>query len=308
MKALLKNAISKSFYNVPYLKRFFINMSKIGVYKTWVPPGHFYSPISSLVDIRNRENKIFDAYLARELPGIDLNVKAQLELLQKFSIYYPNLPFEPYPKANLRYFYNNLSYSYSDAICLYCTINHVKPKKIIEVGSGYSSCLILDTNDLNFDGKISCTFIEPFPHLLLSLIKDKDKEKIEIVQKKLQDVEIDKFSELSAGDILFIDSTHVSKVGSDVNYIFFEILPALQRGVYIHFHDIFYPFEYPKEWIYEGRSWNEAYMLRTFLQYNYDYKIVFFNTFLEYFYRDKFVEKMPLCLKNTGGSIWLKKM
>ena len=130
------------------------------------------------------------------------------------------------------------------------------------MGSGYSSCVILDTNELFFNNNISCIFIEPYPQLQESLLKENDKDKIEIIPKRLQDVEVSKFSSLSSGDILFVDSTHVSKVDSDVNYIFFEILPSLTNGVYIHFHDIFYPFEYPKEWIYEGRAWNENYILR----------------------------------------------
>lgn len=225
-----------------------------------------------------------------------------------FKEYYKELPFDIHKKENLRYYFENPNYSYSDAIFLYCMIRYTKPKKIIEVGSGYSSCVILDTNELFFNGAISCSFIEPYPQLLLSLIKDRDKNKIELVQNNLQDVDINKFSELSKGDILFIDSTHVSKINSDVNFIFFDILPRIKSGVYIHFHDIFYPFEYPKEWIYEGRAWNEDYMLRAFLQYNDSFKIQFFNTFLEYFYRDKFINDMPLCMKNPGGSIWIKKI
>lgn len=308
MKKVLKNTVENLFYNTPYLKQIFFDVRKVGLYKTWVPLGHFYSPIPSLTEIKAKENEIFGKQLTKKIPGINLNEEAQLELFEEFSKYYLSLPFYPHKRENLRYFYENNSYSYSDAICLYCTINHAKPKKIIEVGSGYSSCLILDTNDLIFGSTISCSFIEPYPQLLLSLIKDSDKDKIEIIQKKLQNVEVSKFSELNAGDILFIDSTHVSKIDSDVNHIFFEVLPTLKKGVYIHFHDIFYPFEYPKEWILEGRAWNEAYMLRAFLQHNQDYKIVFFNTFLELFHKDKFVEKMPLCIKNMGGSIWLKKI
>ena len=86
-----------------------------------------------------------------------------------------------------------------------------------------------------------------------------------LVNVKLQDVDLKEFDKLKSGDVLFIDSTHVSKIGSDVNYLFFEILPRLHRGVYIHIHDIFYPFEYPKDWIDEGRAWNENYILRAFL-------------------------------------------
>ena len=88
------------------------------------------------------------------------------------------------------------------------------------------------------------------------------------------------FRELHAGDVLFVDSTHVAKVGSDVNHIFFEILPILQPGVVVHFHDIMYPFEYEPKWIYTGVAWNEAYMLRAFLMFNPTFKILLFNSFL----------------------------
>jgi len=96
-------------------------------------------------------------------------------------------------------------------------------------------------------------------------------------------------------------------VGSDVNYIFFEILPLLRPGVFIHFHDVFWPFEYPESWIEEGRQWHEVYLLRAFLEFNRDFEIVVFNTFLETFHSDWFEKYMPLCLKNRGGSIWLRR-
>jgi predicted O-methyltransferase YrrM len=272
----------------------------------WFPSGHFYSPIPSLEEIKKREQEIF-FNIPKEISGIDLNVKRQLQLLQKFKKYYSEMPFGRVRKEGLRFFFENPCYSLSDAIFLYCMIRYTKPKKIIEVGSGYSSCVILDTNELFFDNTISCTFIDPYPQLLLSLIKDTDTTKVEIIQKNLQDVTVEKFSELSDSDLLFIDSTHVSKINSDVNYIFFEILPRLNYGVYIHFHDIFYPFEYPKEWVYEGLAWNEAYFLRAFLQYNREFKIQFFNTYLEHFYSDAFFDRMPIPLKYVGASVWLLK-
>lgn len=273
-----------------------------------VPPGHFHSPIPSMDEIRLNEDKIFGSF-PTEIPAIDLNAEEQKALLDKLSVYYDEQPFTPHKKEGLRYYFENPSYSYSDAIFLYCIIRYVRPKRIIEIGSGYSSCVILDTNELFFNNAISCTFIDPFPRLLLSLIRDDDKDKIKIIQKKLQDIPIEEFSALSNGDILFIDSTHISKVNSDVNYALFEILPSLKSGTYIHFHDIFYPFEYPKEWIYAGWAFNEAYLLRAFLQYNRSFKIQLFNTFLEQAYcREKIRREIPLCLKNEGGSIWLKKV
>jgi hypothetical protein len=95
----------------------------------------------------------------------------------------------------------------------------------------------------------------------------------------------------------------VAKLGSDVNFIFTEILPTLRRGVYVHFHDIF-----PAAWLNEGRVWTEAYVLRAFLTFNTDYEIVLFNTFLEHFHRNQFEQYMPLCLENEGGSIWLRRI
>jgi predicted O-methyltransferase YrrM len=283
-----------------------IENQQLKKYGTWVPLGHFYSPIPLIEEIKKQEAEIFDQ-IPRSLPGIHLNEQTQLDLLNQFQKYYAEQPFESHKSKHLRYFFENPSYSYSDAIFFYCMLRHLKPKRVIEVGSGYSSCVLLDVNQLYFENQVACTFIEPYPELLESLIQENDRDHIQILAKPLQAVATEQFAELSAGDILFIDSTHVTKVNSDVNHIFFRILPSLQSGVYIHFHDIFYPFEYPKEWVYEGRAWNEAYLLRAFLQHNSEFEIQFCNTFLEHFYEDKFIAEMPLCLKNRGGSIWLKK-
>ena len=307
MKRLLRNAVKK----LPYLREVYLKGGRIKPEVSkgsfWFPPGHFYSPIPAIEEVKQREEEIFNRF-PEKIPGIDLNVEEQLELLNKFKKYYKEQPFGSRKREGLRFYFENPSYSHSDAIILYCMIRHLQPKKIIEVGSGYSSCIILDTNELFFGDSISCTFIEPYPQLLLSLIKDTDKIKTEVIQENLQDVNPDKFSGLSAGDIFFVDSTHVSKINSDVNYIFFKILPYLKSGVYIHFHDIFYPFEYPKEWVYEGLAWNEAYLLKAFLQYNNAFKIQFFNTYLEHFHHDTFFDEMPLPLKWVGASIWIKKI
>ncbi len=128
----------------------------------------------------------------------------------------------------------------------------LSPKKFIEVGSGFTSAVTLDTNEFYLDNKIELTFIKPNANLLKSILKKTDN--INLIEKGLQDVPLDVFEQLESGDVLFIDSTHVSKIGSDVNYLFFEILPRLKKGVYIHLHDIFYPFEYPKQWILDGMN------------------------------------------------------
>jgi len=187
-------------------------------------------------------------------------------------------------------------------------MRHASPKRIVEIGSGYSSCVALDTNELFFDNQIACVFIDPNTNLLLSLIRAEDRSRVTIIPQRVQDVSLEVFRTLEANDFLFIDSTHVAKIGSDVNDIMTRILPALQVGVYVHFHDVPYPFEYFRDWIEEGRAWNEAYMVRAFLSFNSAYEIVFFNTFLERFHRERFAALMPLCLRNEGGSLWIRRV
>ena len=113
------------------------------------PPGDFYSPIPSLREVKKNEDKIFGPP-PQQLSAIDLNTEEQLALFDELKKYYPTIPFKEYQTDGLRYCYENPMYSYSDAIILHTMIRHLKPKNIIEVGSGYSSCVILDTNELFF--------------------------------------------------------------------------------------------------------------------------------------------------------------
>lgn len=273
-----------------------------------IPPGHFYSPIPSLDDVRREEAKLFDT-TQRTMPGVDMREQEQLALLAQFAErFYPDMPFQADKVENLRFYFENPMFSYGDAISLYSMIRHLKPQRIVEVGSGFSSAVALDTNDLFFDGQIQTTFIEPYNERLLSLINQQDKGKSKIIEARVQDVDLSVFSTLEENDILFVDSTHVSKIGSDVNRLFFEILPSLANGVYVHFHDIFLPFEYPRQWIYDGLAWNEAYMLRAFLQYNQNFEVVLMNAFMGTSNGAFLHEKMPLFMKNTGGSMWIKKV
>mgnify|MGYP001367840184 CR=1 FL=1 len=314
----MKQIIKKYLKKLPYLKGLYGhiellkkqtegNFSNKQQGQDWVPSGHFYSPIPNLDDVKKRENIIFDKS-SNKIEGIDLREDVQLLFFEKLAEYYKDMPFGEKKREGLRYFFENTAFSYADGIFLHTIIRHLKPKRIIEVGSGYSSCVTLDTNEIFFNNAIECTFIEPYPQLLESLIKEDDKKNVKIISKNLQEVDLEEFSKLEAGDILFIDSTHVSKIDSDVNYIFFKLLPYLKKGVYIHFHDIFFPFEYPKNWIYEGRAWNEDYLMRAFLQYNNSFEIVFFIDYMQNFHENLIREKMGLALRNGGGGIWIEKV
>lgn len=268
-------------------------------------PGHFYSPIPDLVDIWQRQSEIFR--MPAEIPGIDLDPSRQLHLLERLATQYPGMPFTDREQPGLRYYFNNPNFSYGESIVLFCMMKLLRPRRIIEIGSGHSTCVILDTNELAFGGVISCSFIEPYPELLLSLMKPGDQERVQVLSRPVQAVDLTMFSQLEANDILFVDSSHVSKTGSDVNHIFFEILPRLAAGVYVHFHDIMVGFEYPQEWLYQGRAWNEAYLMRAFLQYNATFSVEFFNSYLGHFHRAALTRALPLSDRNPGTSLWLKK-
>ncbi len=273
----------------------------------FAPPGHYYSPVPHAREVKRDWNRLFSEKLDPPLE-IDLNEKGQLQLLEKLKCFYGDLPFQEKRTPGLRYRYQNPAYGHTDAIFLYSVMREFRPERIIEIGCGYSSCVILDTNEKFLDGKVNCTFVEPYPKLLLSLLKPEDEKKIRIIPQRVQEVDLAVFSELKENDILFIDSSHVSKLGSDVNYLYFEILPRLKPGVLIHIHDIFYPFEYPPAWIEEGRAWNEAYLLRALLMGNSHYQIQLFSIFLHRYHSKFFEQQMPLCLSNPGGNLWLRKM
>jgi hypothetical protein len=269
------------------------------------PAGHFYSPVPSDEDVAAALRKIPTDF---EANGIDLHLPEQMQLLQRLAKMYPSIPFKEQGAPGFRYRYDNETYVHADAIMLHLMIRWLRPQRIIEVGSGNSSCVTLDTNQYFFNNQIRCTFIEPFPAFLQSLLKPDDQ--IDLLPARLQDVDLAVFDTLERRDILFIDSTHVSKLNSDVNRLFFEILPRLNPGVFVHIHDIFPGFEYPEQWVSEGRTWNEQYLLRAFLQYNDHFHIRLFHALMIKYDRAWFEKNMPLVLLNigTGGAFWMEKL
>jgi predicted O-methyltransferase YrrM len=269
------------------------------------PPGHYYSPIPAREDVAA---KLKQPPPAGPPVDVDLQREAQQTLLQQYTVYYRDIHFHEEKNGQHRYHYHQVWFSYADAIFLCCFLRHFLPRRIIEIGSGYSSAVMLDTLEQFPYGEVDVTFIEPFPDRLLGTLKPKDKAQVTILDRKVQEVDLKLFDSLKAGDLLFIDSSHVLKYGSDLQRIFTEILPRLPVGVFVHFHDIFYPFEYPADWLLEGRYWNENYFLRAFLAYNESWRIVFFNNYAGLEFEDILAERMPLCLKNIGGSIYLKRV
>ena len=274
-------------------------------YKHGYPPGHYYSPIPDLADVRARESEIFDRSRPG-LPGIELRAEEQLALLPRFAELYTEQPFADDPSDGLRYGFRNTYFGYGDGLAFYAMLRHLEPERLVEVGSGWSSALALDVNDVFLGGKMECTFLEPYPDRLKGLLRSADSERARIVEKPLHAVPHEIFTELAPGDLLFIDSTHVSRVGSDVNRLFLEVVPSLPAGVPLPVHENVWPVEYPQAWVYEGRAWNENYLLRALLVGNDRLRITWFNDYLGRFHSDAVEAAMPMWRRNPGGSIYLE--
>lgn len=270
------------------------------------PPGHFYSPIPSLAEVIAEESRIFE--VPPSIPGIDLRGLEQVELVDNLIPHCDDHPFSEEPDPSLRYHFANPFFSFGDGLMLHGLLRHLAPRQLIEVGSGHSSALILDTNEHYLGNRIQTTFIEPHPERLNELLRTGDREVATIIAARAQEADLELFNRLEAGDVLFIDSSHVCKVGSDVNLLILHVLPRLARGVVVHFHDIFYPFEYPKSWLLEGRFWTEAYLLRAFLSMNPGFRILLWNSYLAHFHSAAIAAKMPLWSRNPGGSIWIERL
>jgi predicted O-methyltransferase YrrM len=272
--------------------------------------GHYYSPVPSRQELRRDASRIFDGS-KRELPGVDLREAAQVALLEEFAAFYGEQPFPEGPRAGIRYFTDNYWFGRADALFLYSMLRRFRPRRIVEVGSGFSSAVMLDTNERFLDRQVQLTFIEPDSRRLRGLLSADDERAATIVETRIQDVDPGLVDGLEANDFLFIDSSHVSKAGSDVNHILFELLPRLAPGVIVHFHDIRYPFEYPQDWFELGISWNEPYLLRAFLQFNTAFQVIFWNDYVMKFHGDAVRRLMPLCADppgfGVGGSLWLRR-
>ncbi|WP_417458495.1 class I SAM-dependent methyltransferase [Kordiimonas sp.] len=273
------------------------------------PPGHYYSPVIDVADIERRRDQIFR--IRDPFFQIQLDMKKLQKVWNNLLPYLQNISFPYEPSPTSRYYWGpkNQSFPFADAAVLSAMLQWIRPGKIIEIGSGFSSAALFDTQDFWLDYEIDITFIQPNPYGINKLLWPKDHQKYSLKQCIVQDINPDLFSSLQAGDILFIDSTHIAKTGSDVLFEIFEILPRLAEGVHVHFHDIFDGFEYPQSWVIgNGWSWNEQYLLRAYLMNNRDYEVqVFNNHFVPHNLRPD-LPHLENFRANPGGSLWLRKV
>ena len=200
-----------------------------------------------------------------------------------------------------------------DALVAYCMIRHFQPRLIIEIGGGFSTLLLTEAAAKNNTSALTC--IEPFPQ---EFLKQGVPGLHRLIEKKVQDIDLEFFSELHSGDLLFIDSSHTVKIGGDVNYLFLEVLPRLEPGVIVHIHDIFLPFEYRRDWVLgEFRFWAEQYLLQAFLAFNSEFEVLMANNYMAHRYLEDIraafptLEKLKAAPPNSvrwgGGSFWMRR-
>jgi hypothetical protein len=275
-------------------------------------PVHFYSPVPAIGQLNP---ELWSR--CSELPGLKMNDQEQLGLLRLFGSNlrqeYDQLPKQKPPGSPAHTFYlSNGYYESIDAEIYYSIIRHFKPRRIYEIGSGFTTYLAAQAIQVNHqeDDAYQCELVamEPFPNPVLQrgfpgLSR--------LITAKAQDVPRTEFEKLEANDILFIDSSHVLKIGSDVQYEYLEILPRLKKGVMVHIHDVFLPMEYPEDWVLKrNRYWTEQYLLQAFLAFNSAFEVVLAGTYLHV----KDPEELAATFKNYSkgqswrpGYFWMRK-
>jgi Methyltransferase domain len=267
---------------------------------------HYYQP---LINPAKYLNKPLEQ--DRILPGIDFNADDQVELFKQFTYESElnQLPIDDPDGERPRFFHNNPSFSWGDAETFYNILRHFKPKRIIEIGCGYSTLLAQEAASANKadNREYHCRHICIEPYEMPWL----EKLDVEVIRKKLEEIDLSFFSQLQGNDILFIDSSHIIRPQGDVLCEYLEILPKLNSGVLVHVHDIFSPKDYPREWVIDEHClWNEQYLLEAFLTFNKEFKIITATNFLKHQHAAIFQQKCPgaaRVTKHEPGSFWMVK-
>lgn len=285
-----------------FLKYSFPFWQRLGIHIT---PNNFYQPVP---DTRTLRDELWSNH--SELVGVDINEKKQLELLSlfksRFKREYDGFP-ENKTSIPYEYYVNNEWFESVDGEILYCMIRHYKPKRIFEIGSGYSTCLsaqaILKNKEEDEGYECELIAIEPYPN---DVLRAGFPGLSKLIPKEVQSISLSEFKKLRDHDILFIDSSHVLKIGSDVQYEYLEILPRLNKGVIVHVHDIFLPAEYPRRYVLEDyRFWNEQYLLQAFLSFNNAFEVIWASSYMHLKYPERLKDAFTSYKRNDGRRPWI---
>jgi predicted O-methyltransferase YrrM len=295
----------QSYHRLRHSIDFFRNETSLS---DFVPRGHYHSPLPDIEQSCRFIECAMDHSTTNGLLGIRLNKEDQKLLIEQMTGFASEFDW-PAAKSGSRRFHTGQGwFNVADSFVLYAMLRLLHPGRIVEIGSGFSSALMLDAREYKSIENVNLVFIDPHPQRLQALLKPSDVAAVDLIERELQTVSSNVFDMLLAGDILFVDSSHISRSGSDLNHIIFEILPKLSPGVWIHFHDIFWPFEYPAEWIRRGRSWNEAYLLRAFLMFNDDFEVAFWAPYAALIDADRVTMHLSAFKLQEGQSIWIRRV
>jgi len=287
-------------------KDFFSLWEKKGYHVT---PNHYYEPIP------DTETLNADLWTKpSDLLGIDMNEEGQLNLLSRVSSEFKE-EYEGLPKNETsvvtQYYVNNLSFTSVDGEILYCMIRYFKPKKIFEIGSGnstYLSAQAILKNKQDDNHECELIVFDPYPN---DVLRSGFPGLSRLIIAKIQDIPLSEFGNLLENDILFIDSSHVLKIGSDVQYEYLEILPRLNKGVIVHIHDIFLPAEYPKDWVLKDyRFWTEQYLLQAFLAFNDSFEVLWGGSYMHLKHPHKLESAFSSYKREEfwPGSLWIRRV
>ena len=243
-----------------------------------VSPNHYYWPVP---DYRELETRKWPA--EQEPQGLDLAFDRQLDFLQTVvPQYQAEWESDSAPFFSVSYSYSNGFFETVDAEIAYCMVRHYKPRRIVEVGGGYSSRVMAAALDLNLkrDGvRGELITIDPYPD---RFPKKALSDRVHLIPHTVQEVDLDVFLSLQSGDFLFLDSSHVVGIGSDCVREYLEIIPRVAGGVLIHAHDIFIPADYPREAVLHNLAfWSEQYLLQALLMSNPQFEVLWGSSYMQ---------------------------
>lgn len=270
-------------------------------------PIHYYFPIPDTRTLARRG--VWDRRTA--LGGIDWNEKGQQRAVQLLSRFGGECRWPPSRQQRPAVYASDApTFGYASAMFCHSMIRFAQPRRVIEIGSGWSSLLILEALRRNAGegGKRGRYLgVDPYPPDWLKVAPSEGR----LIRREVQELPVGPFQRLRANDILFIDSSHVLAPGSDVGFLFLEVLPSLPPGVLVHVHDIYLPREYPREHAERQRwFWNEQYLLQAFLQWNSEFEILLAGHWLCSERAEWLTEAFPYYnpkLHEPTGSFWMRR-
>lgn len=267
-----------------------------------VVPSDFYSNTPSIADIEGS----FEYRTAADTAPYDLGVdnrraREELQSLMTYATEFSPPATVADPDQAERFFWSNSQFSGADAMSYHCYVRKLMPATILEIGSGYSTLVAREALKINARGKLCC--IEPYPRPFLRSSRD-----IELITRPVQEISAEFVNDkLVDGDILFIDSTHTVKSGSDCLHIYLRLLPKIRRNIHVHAHDIHLPFGIPQQDMLDRQiHWTEQYLLLAFLLDNPKATVLYGSRYNDWRNADLMKEMLGGKAPPVGASFWFE--